>query len=256
MLAHTDAATGRPFVDVVADRAEQKGTGRWTVQSALDLGVPITGIAEATFARSLSGHADQREAAQRAFADRAADTDPASRRGPERSSSRTCATPCTPRRSSPTRRASTTSRPAARSTAGTSTGARWPPSGAAAASSGPGSSTASGPRTRSDPELDEPAGRAVLRGRGQRRARRAGAGCHHGRARGHPDADVLLVARLLRRAAPPAAARRAHPGPARQLRRAHLPAGRPRGLLPHALGGRQGRSRGLIGQDVAPWHRR
>jgi 6-phosphogluconate dehydrogenase len=67
VLAHTDAATGRPFVDIVADRAEQKGTGRWTVQDALDLGVPITGIAEATFARSLSGHAAQREAAQRTY---------------------------------------------------------------------------------------------------------------------------------------------------------------------------------------------
>ncbi len=67
VLAHTDARTGRPFVDIVADRAEQKGTGRWTVQSALDLGVPITGIAEATFARSLSAHADQRAAAREAF---------------------------------------------------------------------------------------------------------------------------------------------------------------------------------------------
>ena len=70
MLAHTDAATGRPFVDIVLDQAEQKGTGRWTVQSALDLGIPITGIAEATFARSLSGHADQRAAARAAFGDR------------------------------------------------------------------------------------------------------------------------------------------------------------------------------------------
>ncbi|HKA04899.1 MAG TPA: NADP-dependent phosphogluconate dehydrogenase [Acidimicrobiales bacterium] len=68
VLAHTDAETGKPFIDIVADRAEQKGTGRWTVQSALDLGVPITGIAEATFARSLSGHVDQRTAAARAFA--------------------------------------------------------------------------------------------------------------------------------------------------------------------------------------------
>ncbi|MFC6018251.1 NADP-dependent phosphogluconate dehydrogenase [Plantactinospora solaniradicis] len=68
VLAHTDA-NGQPFVDVVLDRAEQKGTGRWTVQSALDLGIPITGIAEATFARSLSGHADQRAAAARAFPD-------------------------------------------------------------------------------------------------------------------------------------------------------------------------------------------
>ncbi len=72
VLAHTDAATGQPFIDIVADRAEQKGTGRWTVQSALDLGIPITGIAEATFARSLSGHTDQREAAQGAYQGRAA----------------------------------------------------------------------------------------------------------------------------------------------------------------------------------------
>ncbi|HEX5597897.1 MAG TPA: NADP-dependent phosphogluconate dehydrogenase, partial [Micromonosporaceae bacterium] len=69
VLAQTDAATGRPFVDIVLDQAEQKGTGRWTVQNALDLGIPITGIAEATFARSLSGHADQRAAAARAFPD-------------------------------------------------------------------------------------------------------------------------------------------------------------------------------------------
>jgi 6-phosphogluconate dehydrogenase len=67
VLAHIDAETGQPFVDIVLDQAEQKGTGRWTVQSALDLGIPITGIAEATFARSLSGHADQRAAAREAF---------------------------------------------------------------------------------------------------------------------------------------------------------------------------------------------
>jgi 6-phosphogluconate dehydrogenase len=64
VLAHTDAKTGRPFVDIVLDQAEQKGTGRWTVQIALDLGVPVDGIAEATFARSLSGHTDLRAAAR------------------------------------------------------------------------------------------------------------------------------------------------------------------------------------------------
>jgi 6-phosphogluconate dehydrogenase len=64
VLSHVDAATGKPFVDVVQDQAEQKGTGRWTVQIALDLGVPVSGIAEAVFARSLSGHADLREAAR------------------------------------------------------------------------------------------------------------------------------------------------------------------------------------------------
>jgi 6-phosphogluconate dehydrogenase len=67
VLTHVDAGTGKPFVDVVLDQAEQKGTGRWTVQSALDLGIPITGIAEATFARSLSGHAEQRGPAQSTF---------------------------------------------------------------------------------------------------------------------------------------------------------------------------------------------
>ncbi|MEU8694045.1 NADP-dependent phosphogluconate dehydrogenase [Streptomyces sp. NPDC048665] len=64
VLSHVDAATGKPFVDVVVDQAEQKGTGRWTVQIALDLGVPVSGIAEAVFARSLSGHAQLRAASQ------------------------------------------------------------------------------------------------------------------------------------------------------------------------------------------------
>ncbi|GAA4086657.1 NADP-dependent phosphogluconate dehydrogenase [Nonomuraea soli] len=64
VLAQVDAETGAPFVDVVVDQAEQKGTGRWTVQSALDLGVPVTGIAEAVFARALSGHPEQRAAAR------------------------------------------------------------------------------------------------------------------------------------------------------------------------------------------------
>lgn len=64
MLSHVDAATGKPFVDVVLDQAEQKGTGRWTVQVALDLGVPVSGIAEAVFARSVSGHAALRDASR------------------------------------------------------------------------------------------------------------------------------------------------------------------------------------------------
>ncbi len=64
VLGHVDERTGQPFVDIVLDQAEQKGTGRWTVQNALDLGVPITGIAEATFARALSGSVPQREAAR------------------------------------------------------------------------------------------------------------------------------------------------------------------------------------------------
>ncbi|WP_299531977.1 NADP-dependent phosphogluconate dehydrogenase [uncultured Streptomyces sp.] len=64
VLSHVDAETGKPFVDVVLDQAEQKGTGRWTVQIALDLGVPVSGIAEAVFARAVSGHADLRDASR------------------------------------------------------------------------------------------------------------------------------------------------------------------------------------------------
>ncbi len=62
VLRQVDAKTGKPLVDVIVDEAEQKGTGRWTVKSALDLGVPVTGIAEAVFARALSGSVPQRRA--------------------------------------------------------------------------------------------------------------------------------------------------------------------------------------------------
>lgn len=64
ILHHQDAKTGKPFVDVVVDRAGMKGTGTWTVQTALSLGVPVTGIGEAVFARGLSSEADLRLEAQ------------------------------------------------------------------------------------------------------------------------------------------------------------------------------------------------
>lgn len=63
VLRQTDAATGQPLVDVILDEAGAKGTGAWTVQNALDLGVPVSGIAEAVFARSLSSKRAQRVAA-------------------------------------------------------------------------------------------------------------------------------------------------------------------------------------------------
>jgi 6-phosphogluconate dehydrogenase (decarboxylating) len=59
----TKAETGQPFVDIVHDAAGMKGTGTWTVQTALDLGVPVSGIAEAVFARGLSSSTALREAA-------------------------------------------------------------------------------------------------------------------------------------------------------------------------------------------------
>jgi 6-phosphogluconate dehydrogenase len=63
VLAKIDESTGQPLVDVILDAAEQKGTGRWTAQNALELGVPLTGITEAVFARTLSALKQEREAA-------------------------------------------------------------------------------------------------------------------------------------------------------------------------------------------------
>jgi 6-phosphogluconate dehydrogenase len=60
VLAKTDEATKTPLVDLIEDEAEQKGTGRWTSESALELGVPLTGITEAVFARILSSQKAQR----------------------------------------------------------------------------------------------------------------------------------------------------------------------------------------------------
>ncbi|WP_336857349.1 NADP-dependent phosphogluconate dehydrogenase [Sinomonas albida] len=68
VLRHVDAKTGKPFVDVVVDSAGQKGTGRWTVQSALDLGSPVSGIAESVFARGISSQRGQRAIAQETLA--------------------------------------------------------------------------------------------------------------------------------------------------------------------------------------------
>ncbi|WP_423898279.1 NADP-dependent phosphogluconate dehydrogenase [Corynebacterium matruchotii] len=62
VLAQVDAETGKPLIDLIVDSAGQKGTGRWTVKAALDLGIPVTGIGEAVFARALSGAMNQRQA--------------------------------------------------------------------------------------------------------------------------------------------------------------------------------------------------
>jgi 6-phosphogluconate dehydrogenase len=64
VLEKTDEATGQPLVDVILDAAEQKGTGRWTAQDALERGVPLTGITEAVFARTLSALKAERESAE------------------------------------------------------------------------------------------------------------------------------------------------------------------------------------------------
>ena len=63
VLAKRDGHSQSALVDAIEDEAEQKGTGKWTSQSALDLGVPLTGITEAVFARMVSSQKAARVAA-------------------------------------------------------------------------------------------------------------------------------------------------------------------------------------------------
>jgi 6-phosphogluconate dehydrogenase len=60
-----DEETGQPMVDLILDKAGQKGTGKWTVTSALDLGIPLTLIGESVFARCLSAQKDERVEAEK-----------------------------------------------------------------------------------------------------------------------------------------------------------------------------------------------
>ena len=66
ILAFRDE-TGAPLVENILDTAGQKGTGKWTAISALDLGMPVTLVAEAVFARILSSLKDERSAASQAI---------------------------------------------------------------------------------------------------------------------------------------------------------------------------------------------
>jgi 6-phosphogluconate dehydrogenase len=105
ILAYKDA-DGLPLVDKIVDAAGQKGTGKWTVISSSELGIPITLITEAVYARCVSALIDERAAAAKVL------------RGPARAIPgdraqwvedirlwRTSGWRCTPRRSLPTRRA-------------------------------------------------------------------------------------------------------------------------------------------------------
>lgn len=63
-----DEETGKPMVDVILDSAGQKGTGKWTSQSSLDLGVPLSIITESVFSRFLSAMKEERVAASKVLA--------------------------------------------------------------------------------------------------------------------------------------------------------------------------------------------
>jgi 6-phosphogluconate dehydrogenase len=63
ILSRIDPETGRPLVDLIVDTAQQKGTGKWASQAALDLGVTAPTIADAVFARTVSALRDERAVA-------------------------------------------------------------------------------------------------------------------------------------------------------------------------------------------------
>ena len=68
ILAKKDGQTGEPLVEAILDRAGQKGTGKWTSQSALDLGVAAPTIAEAVYARCVSAIKSERVEAAKLLA--------------------------------------------------------------------------------------------------------------------------------------------------------------------------------------------
>ena len=67
MLEQEDEVTGNPLVDVIVDSAGQKGTGRWTAISGLEVGSPVTAIAESVFARSISSQRELRSETNEVF---------------------------------------------------------------------------------------------------------------------------------------------------------------------------------------------
>ena len=72
ILRKRDVETGNPMVDVILDVARQKGTGRWTSMSALELGVATPTITEAAFARNMSTYKEERKELEKVYADLAA----------------------------------------------------------------------------------------------------------------------------------------------------------------------------------------
>ena len=228
-------ADGTAIVDVILDRAGQKGTGKWTVISALDQGIPLTLIGEAVFGRALSSLKDERVAAAAvlqgpkpaAIADKAAfiaDLEEAVYASKIVSYTQGYML----------MRAAAAAYKWNLNFGGIALDVArrlHHPLGLPGQDQG-------GVRRR--PEPDQPAGDALLPGSGDRRAgRMAPRGRQSDRA-GHPDAHHVERAGLLRRLSPRLAARQPAASPARLLRRAHLRAHRQaaRPDVPHELDGR------------------
>ncbi len=217
-----DPETGKYLVDLILDTAGAKGTGKWMSQLALDLGVPSTLVTEAVYARCLSAMKDARVRASKVLGGPSGQLP----RRPRRSSSSRSARPSTPRRSAATPRASCSCRPPPPSTTGRWTSAPSPCSGAAAASSAPSSSNGSrkpSTPTRSSKTCSWPPTSPRPSTKAQAAWRNVVATAV---APGHPGPGLRHGPGLLRRLPLRAPAGQPAPGPARLLRRPHLPAHR------------------------------
>jgi 6-phosphogluconate dehydrogenase len=64
VLKQVDSRTNKPFLDIISDQAAQKGTGKWTIETALDLASPVTAISAAVASRMLSADVESRKAIQ------------------------------------------------------------------------------------------------------------------------------------------------------------------------------------------------
>ncbi|MGB9820776.1 MAG: NADP-dependent phosphogluconate dehydrogenase [Pseudothermotoga sp.] len=70
IMEYMDEETGKPLVELILDTAEQKGTGKWTAQAALDLGVPTPSLNVAVFARTISHFKEHRRELSRVFGEK------------------------------------------------------------------------------------------------------------------------------------------------------------------------------------------
>ena len=242
VLRQVDAKTGKPLVDVIVDEAEQKGTGRWTVKSALDLGVPVTGIAEAVFARALSGSVPQRRAAAGLASGHLGERPTDAKQFIE-----------------DVRQALYASKIIAYAQGFNQIQAgsdeyNWGITPGDLATIWRGGCIIRAKFLNrikeafdADPDLPTLIAAPYFRSAVESADRQLASGRGDRHRAGHPDPRLRLGAVLLRRAAHRTPARGADPGPARLLRRPHLRPHRrrPRGPVPHAVERRPQRSRGL-----------